>query len=81
MTTPTTSRVAYRLLRNQPIPYALSWLQWVAFHLAPVPDLAKRWSVSTDGRDFAFHLVPQATWHDGRPVTAADVKFTFEEVL
>jgi ATP-binding cassette subfamily B protein len=35
--TPTTSRVAYRLLRNEPIPYALSWLQWVAFHLAPVP--------------------------------------------
>jgi ATP-binding cassette subfamily B protein len=37
MTTPTTSRVAYRLLRNEPIPYALSWLQWVGFHLAPIP--------------------------------------------
>ena len=37
MTAPTTSRVAYRLLRNEPIPYALSWLQWVGFHLAPVP--------------------------------------------
>jgi peptide/nickel transport system substrate-binding protein len=51
------------------------------FQLAPVPDLAKRWSVSTDGREYTFHLVPQAMWHDGRPVTAADVKFTFEEVL
>jgi peptide/nickel transport system substrate-binding protein len=51
------------------------------FQFTPVPDLAERWSVSPDGREYTFHLVPQAIWHDGRPVAAADVKFTFEEVL
>jgi peptide/nickel transport system substrate-binding protein len=51
------------------------------FELAPVPDLAERWLVSPDGREYTFHLAPRALWHDGRPVTAADVKFTFEEVL
>ncbi len=28
-----------------------------------------------------FELAPDARWHDGRPVTADDVKFTFETVL
>jgi ATP-binding cassette subfamily B protein len=37
VTTPTTSTVAFRLCRNEPVAYALTWLQWVAFHLAPVP--------------------------------------------
>lgn len=36
MTAPT-SGVAFRLLRNDPVSYLLAWLQWVAFHLAPVP--------------------------------------------
>jgi peptide/nickel transport system substrate-binding protein len=51
------------------------------FTFAPVPDLAERWSVSPDGRVYTFHLVQHALWHDGQPVTSADVKFTFEEVL
>jgi peptide/nickel transport system substrate-binding protein len=49
--------------------------------LAPVPDLAERWSVSPDGRVYTFQLVKNALWHDGKPVTSADLKFTFEEVL
>ena len=32
-----TSSVAWRLLRNDPLSYLFAWLQWVAFHLAPVP--------------------------------------------
>jgi peptide/nickel transport system substrate-binding protein len=51
------------------------------FQLTPVPDLAERWSISADGQKYTFHLVQHALWHDGRPVTAADVKFSFEEVL
>ncbi|RPH48958.1 MAG: ABC transporter substrate-binding protein, partial [Desulfobacteraceae bacterium] len=46
--------------------------------MRPVPQLAKSWEVSPDGRQWRFHLVSGALWHDGRPVTAADVKFTFE---
>ena len=33
---PTTGQVAFRLLRTQPVSYALGWLQWVVFHCAPV---------------------------------------------
>lgn len=48
---------------------------------APQGDLAEKWSVSPDGKRLTFHLVRNAKWHDGKPFTAADVKFTFEQVL
>ncbi|HXG85389.1 MAG TPA: ABC transporter substrate-binding protein, partial [Pyrinomonadaceae bacterium] len=51
------------------------------FDLNPVPDLAERWEVSTDGRTYTFYLAKNAEFHDGAPVTSADVKFTFEELL
>lgn len=47
-------------------------------NLRPVPSLARREEVSPDGKVFTFYLRPQATWHDGKPVTAADVKFTYD---
>lgn len=45
--------------------------------LRPVPQLARSWKVSEDGRVWEFELVSDASWHDGRPVTADDVAFTF----
>ena len=42
-----------------------------------VPQLAQRWEW-TDPLTLTFHLDPRARWQDGRPVTAADVQFTFE---
>jgi peptide/nickel transport system substrate-binding protein len=47
----------------------------------PAPDLAESWTVADDGRTYTFKLAKGVKWHDGRPFTAADVKFTFEEVL
>lgn len=47
---------------------------------AIIPDLASSWDFSEDGRTITFHLVQNATWHDGVPVTAADVKYTFEYI-
>jgi peptide/nickel transport system substrate-binding protein len=44
----------------------------------PVPCLAKDWEVASDGGSIEFHLVDNATWSDGTPVTAEDVKFTYE---
>jgi peptide/nickel transport system substrate-binding protein len=41
-----------------------------------VPDLASRWSTPDDGRTWTFELREDAFWHDGQPVTAADVAFT-----
>jgi len=49
--------------------------------LRPGPDLAESWRVSDDGKTYTFQLVPGVHWHDGTALTAADVKFTFEQVL
>ena len=46
-----------------------------------VPSLARKWSVTDDGREFTFVLDERATWSDGAPVTAADVKWTFDAVM
>ena len=51
------------------------------FDLNPVPDLATSWEISNDGKIYTFHLAENAEFHDGVPVTSADVKFTFEELL
>src|SRR2546428_5041666 len=41
------------------------------------PLLAERWEWDTP-TTLVFHLDPRARWQDGRPVTAADVAFTFD---
>lgn len=46
-----------------------------------VPSLAARWGVSGDGREFAFVIDERAKWSDGRPVSALDVKWTFDTVM
>ncbi len=58
-----------------------SGLVGIDFNLKPVPDLAESWEVSPDGKRYVFRLAPNAIFHDGRPVTSADVKFTFEHML
>jgi ABC-type transport system substrate-binding protein len=42
-----------------------------------VPNLAERWELSADGTRLTCWLNPQARWHDGQPVTADDVVFSF----
>jgi len=41
------------------------------------PQLAERWEVSEAGDSYTFFLHKNAKWHDGVPVTAKDVEFTF----
>ena len=45
-----------------------------------VPDLAEWWEVSNP-TTYTFHLRRGVRFHDGRPLTASDVKFTFESIL
>ena len=47
----------------------------------PHPDLAVSWEVSDDSTTYTFHLAEDVHWHDGEPMTSADVKFTFENIL
>ncbi|MGA3298052.1 MAG: ABC transporter substrate-binding protein, partial [Candidatus Bathyarchaeia archaeon] len=51
----------------------------VAFN--PIPDLAGSWERSADQLTWTFHLVKNATFHDGGPFTSADVKFTYENLV
>ncbi len=45
-----------------------------------IGDLAETWEVSPDGLTYTFHLVENAMFHDGVPLTSADVKATFDFV-
>jgi len=45
-----------------------------------VPDLAERWE-TPDPRTYVFHLRSGVHFHDGRALTSADVKFTFDSIL
>jgi peptide/nickel transport system substrate-binding protein len=47
-------------------------------NLNPTVGLAAHRSISADGKSYTFKLRPNATWHDGKPVTANDIKYTFE---
>ena len=42
------------------------------------PSLAQSWSASEDGLTYDFVLRQGAKFHNGEPVTADDVKFSFE---
>ncbi len=42
------------------------------------PRLAERWQISPDGKTYTFWLYKNATFHDGKPVTSEDVKWTLE---
>jgi peptide/nickel transport system substrate-binding protein len=46
----------------------------------PEPELASSWDIAEDGKQIRFHLRSNVKWHDGVPFTAADVKFSFDEV-
>ena len=46
-----------------------------------IPRLATEWNVSDDGRTVTFKLREGVTWHDGKPFSSEDVKFTFMEIL
>jgi ABC-type transport system substrate-binding protein len=46
--------------------------------LEVVPDLAERWEVDDSGTVYTFYLNKDATFHNGRPVTAEDVIYSIE---
>jgi ABC-type transport system substrate-binding protein len=49
-------------------------------HLNVQPGLAERWEIPNP-LTYVFHLHPGVKFHDGRPLTARDVKWTFESLL
>lgn len=45
------------------------------------PELAESWTVADDGLSVVFKLRPDATFHDGSPVTAKDVKWSYDRAV
>lgn len=45
------------------------------------PALAAEWKISDDKRTFDFKLREGVKWHDGKEVTAEDVKFSYEVIF
>ena len=58
-----------------------SGLVTINLDLQLAPDLAESWEVSSDGLTYTFRLRPNAAFHDGKPVTAHDVKYSLERAL
>ncbi|HRU32772.1 MAG TPA: ABC transporter substrate-binding protein [bacterium] len=46
-----------------------------------VPNLAKRWEISRDGRVYTFYLREGLRWSDGEPFTADDITFWFNDII
>lgn len=44
------------------------------------PDLAESWDISEDGLVYTFHLVKDAKWSNGEPVTAHDFVFALQHL-
>jgi peptide/nickel transport system substrate-binding protein len=43
-------------------------------------ELADTWNVSSDGLVYTFNLRKGVRWHDGVPLTAADVRWSYEQI-
>jgi peptide/nickel transport system substrate-binding protein len=46
-----------------------------------VPDLAEKFESSPDYKTFTFYLRPNVKFHNRQPLSAADVKYTFDTML
>lgn len=46
-----------------------------------VPGLAERWDYDENAYTYTFHLREGVKWHDGQPLTSADVKFTIKAIM
>lgn len=69
------------LLVNKTIYNNLTQYQLVDGAIQAVPDLAESWESNPELTQWTFKLRSGVLWHDGTPLTSADVKFTFETLL
>ena len=52
-----------------------------ATDLQPLPNLAKSWDWSADGKTLTVHLIEGAKWSDGQPFTTADTEFYYNDIV
>jgi peptide/nickel transport system substrate-binding protein len=46
-----------------------------------IGDVASEWTISPDGLTYTFKIRPGIRFHDGSPLTAADVKATYDKII
>lgn len=63
---------------DSPLGHIFSGLVALDTDLQVQPELAAGWDISDDGTRYTFYLRRNAVFHDGRPVTAADVVYSWE---
>ena len=56
-------------------------VRWSPDGKTVVPNVAKSWEASKDGKSFTFHLRDGMKWSDGQPFTADDILFWYQDVL
>lgn len=54
---------------------------WMLEKPDPLPNLATDWEWSEDGKSLTMHLIKGAKWSDGKPFTADDVLFTYNDLI
>ncbi len=52
-----------------------------AADLQPLPNLAKAWEWSDDGKTLTVHLIEGAKWSDGAPFNTADIDFYWNDIV
>jgi oligopeptide transport system substrate-binding protein len=70
--------VAGEMTSHEYIMQLFSGLVCLDDNLEPAPGIAERWQVSTDGMTYTFYLRQNVRFHQGRQVTAADFKYSWE---
>ncbi len=58
-----------------------SLLEYKGPELTPMPGLAESWTMAPDGLTYTFKLRGDVKWHDGKPFTSKDVKFSVEKLI
>lgn len=66
--------------QNTILPYLFDTLVYRDLDNTYKPYLAESWDISDDGKQVTFTLRPNITFHDGTPLDAEAVKYTFDRV-